>query len=65
MEETKNLVTLNEEITIKLYEAVDILNALDEIVDGHRTIEPLLRFVKTNVSKALDAAEECKTIICD
>ena len=65
MDENKNLVNLTNEILTKLTEAHDVLNALDEIVDGDRAIEPLLKFVRSNISTALDRMDECKTLIFD
>ena len=61
--EFKSLRVLTEEIDSKLMEASDVLNALDDIIDGDRRIEPLYKFVCRNVRIAIDDVDKCKELI--
>lgn len=62
-DEHRSLIILTDAIEQKLTEAVDVLTALDEIIDGDRRIEPLYKFVYKNVKTSLDNIDECKELI--
>ena len=63
--EHNNLANLNINIGEKLVETINILEVLDEIIDGDAKIMALLKIVKNNIISSFNDIELCRKMICD
>jgi len=63
MEETKNLAEMGKDISGKLFDAITLLETLEEIVDGSRKEATLLSITKQNIKLAFYEIEECRKMI--
>jgi len=60
MENTKNLVELERDISVKLLETISLLEIFEEIIDGENKAGTLLSIIKKNVTNAFKENEECR-----
>ena len=63
--EHNNLANLSINIGEKLVETINILEVLDEIIDGDAKIMALLKIVKNNIISSFNDIELCRKMICD
>ncbi len=58
MSKTKNLKNLYEDIYEKLSRATELIDVLDDIIDGERKAYIILKYIKENVTSALEDIEK-------
>ena len=63
MPENKNLENLNEETIVKLSRTVELIDVLDELLDGERKTYTILMYIKENVKIALSNTNACQNMI--
>lgn len=63
MSENKNLENLNEETIVKLSRTVELIDVLDELLDGERKTYTILMYIKENVKIALSNTNACQNMI--
>ena len=65
MSKTKNLKNLYEDIYEKLSRATELIDVLDDIIDGERKANVVLKYIRENVKKALNDIEKTETLFVD
>ena len=63
MEEYKNLKELTTKISNNLYNTINLLDILEEIVEGRRKEDFLISSMKKQVREAFDNIESCRQLI--
>ena len=63
MEERKNLEQLTTDISDVLYDSINLLDILDDVVDGERKAYFLVSTLQKNIKKAFDDVETCRQMI--
>ena len=63
MEEMKNLEKLTTDISDALYDSINLLDILDDVVDGERKAYFLVSTLQKNIKKAFDDVETCRQMI--
>ena len=63
MSENNNLKNLCDNTYTNLSKTIELIEALDEILDGERKSYVLLMYIKENIKISLKNIEICKNII--
>ena len=63
MSENNNLKNLCDNTYTNLSKTIELIEALDEILDGERKSYVLLMYIKENIKTSLKNIEICKNII--
>ena len=63
MEEIKNLEQLTTDISDVLYESINLLEILEDVVDSSRKECFLVSTLQKNIKKAFDDVETCRQMI--
>ena len=58
MSETNNIKNLYEDIYGKLSRTAELIDVLDDIIDGERKAYIILKYIKENVTSALEDIEK-------
>lgn len=58
MSETKNLKNLYADVYLKLSRTAELIDVLDDIIDGERKAYIILKYIKENVTSALEDIEK-------
>ena len=59
----KNLKNLYEDAYIKLSKTTELIDVLDDIIDGERKAYVILNYIRENVKDVINNLEESKNII--
>ena len=65
MENSKNLSTSINELYANISDVYELLDILDEIIDGDRRIDPIFKVIKQYINSALENANNCKQLVSD
>ena len=63
MERTKNLAELTKNISDKLFDSINLLEILEEVVEGERKEYFLVSTLQKNIEEAFDDIEDCRQLI--
>lgn len=63
MEEPKNLEELTKKISNDLIDTINLLDILEEILEGKRKEDFLVNSIKKNVRNAFNNIESCRQLI--
>ena len=63
MERTKNLAELTKNISDKLFDSINLLEILEEVVEGERKEYFLVSTLQKNIEAAFDEIEDCRQLI--